>query len=245
VRIGRFPEAGAAAETFVAADPTLSTRPFTLAVTGHRNLAVAEASWLGDCCGALLDGVHRALIDTAGPTARIELVSALAAGADQLLAMAAVARPFIALHALLPYGRQAYRALLAEGIAPGERLAAVERFDRLYAEAAECVELDSGTSPAEGADRWLDDRYRAHAGALVRDADLLVAVWRGTAARGPGGTAEVVALAVAAKLPVLRLDPARHTGHEVESGEGMDIVHAAMVRYARRVGVGQPVGKEG
>jgi len=46
---------------------------------------------------------------------------------------------------------------------------------------------------------------------VVDLADLLIAVWDGKPARGPGGTADVVAYAASAGKPYVWLDPIRLT----------------------------------
>jgi hypothetical protein len=61
-------------------------------------------------------------------------------------------------------------------------------FDSLIARAAEVIEGTSESSSPE-------DGYAAAAKVMLGSCDVLLAVWDGRAARGKGGTAEVVALA--------------------------------------------------
>ena len=53
--------------------------------------------------------------------------------------------------------------------------------------------------------------YAAVGRTVLRHADVLIAVWDGAPAAGPGGTGEVVEQARAWQLPVVRIDP-RHAG---------------------------------
>lgn len=210
--------------------PRSPPRLFTIAVAGHRHLTPSEAAWLDANAVALLGDIA-AHVGAAMPAAPIRVVSALAAGADQKLAAATAARPATALQVLLPFARHAYRAWLTQGMEPAAHAATLDQFDRLCASADAVVELDSAAPPA-GDRAWAEARYVALGGALVARADLLLALWRGDPARGPGGTAEVVALAVARGVPVIRLDP-RDPAHGTGAA-AMDAVRLAVARY--RVG---------
>jgi hypothetical protein len=112
-------------------------------------------------------------------------VSCIAAGADSLFAEA-VLEAGGALVAVVP--SRDYRAAKVK---PGH----AERFDRLAAAAAEVLVM-----PYETAGR---DAYEAANRVLLERADRLVAVWNGAPPGGKGGgTADVVAEAKAAGLPV-------------------------------------------
>lgn len=160
-------------------------------VTGHRRLADADrvAAAVGGVCGVLAArvGAHG-----------WRLVSALAEGADRVVADAALAAG-AGLDALLPLDIDDYRT---DFTAAGS----LAEFDRL---------LDRAESVAvTGA--WPDgsrDRAYANAGAaMLGRCNVLVALWDGAAGRGLGGTAEVVAAALAAGIetivvPVRRAAP--------------------------------------
>jgi hypothetical protein len=157
-------------------------------VTGHRNLGEDPlVSWYVYAqCVRVLDRLHGL---ARLQHAELAAYSALAAGADQLFAQAALGLG-IPLTAVIPFddypadfagdGRGLFEALL-------RRCGAVHRFpnkrrsNRAY--------LDAG--------KW-----------LVREVDYLVAVWDGLPAAGEGGTGDVVAYAEKKRRPVLRIDPA-------------------------------------
>ncbi len=210
-------------------------RSFTLAVSGHRRLSGAERLWL-DAAGAealtLVTGGLGAVLDT-GP---VQMISALAAGADQRLASLAVAHPReMSLRVLLPFARAPYRARLAEGLDEAEGRDAQVAFDALCRSAGDVIQLDAGTAPHDADDAAA--RYRLLALELAARADLLLAVWRGGPAEGPGGTAEVVDDALASGVPVLWLapfGPARGLLPGMAGGGVADAIEAGPVEALER-----------
>ncbi|MCU7825510.1 hypothetical protein [Kitasatospora sp. DSM 101779] len=145
-----------------------------IAVTGHLDLSERTVPLVREELRALL-AAHR-------PT-RLTGLSCLAPGADSLFAeevLAAGGR----LVAVLPSPR--YRRWLAEPDRP--------RFDRLLAAAAGAVVLPYREQS--------DTAYQAANAELLRRADLVVAVWDGRPGRGLGGTADMVATARRAGVPV-------------------------------------------
>ena len=80
-------------------------------------------------------------------------------------------------------------------------------FERLLARAASVIELPRLPAVDVRDDAGRAQHYRALAAFLVRRIDLLVAVWDGQQADGPGGTATVVARAINKGRPVLWIDP--------------------------------------
>ena len=123
---------------------------------------------------------------------RFDFVSPLAGGADQIAAEAALQLGY-RLHAVLPFQTSDYRRdLIAE--------AAEKRFDELLARAETRLEL-----PGDRADE--PDAYAMAGRATVAHCDILIAVWDGLKARGKGGTADVVEIAIAHGTPVIHLPP--------------------------------------
>jgi hypothetical protein len=125
----------------------------------------------------------------------LRFVSPLADGADQIAAEVALELGW-ELQAILPFAHDVYRASLAneEGR---------ERFDELLARADCTLELPgSGPDDVEG--------YVMAGRATVAHCDVLVALWDGLPARGRGGTAEVVQLAITSGTAIVHLptDPA-------------------------------------
>ena len=122
----------------------------------------------------------------------LRFVSALADGADQIGAELALELGW-ELDAVLPFDRDYYRTTLADD-------AARQRFDALVKRAGRLLELPGNPEDeAEG--------YAMVGRATVAQSDLLMAVWDGERARGRGGTAEVVALAIAHGTPIAHFSP--------------------------------------
>ena len=175
--------------------------PFTLCVgvTGHRLDALppdclprlpGEIRAVLEQLASCAEVVRGACEDCFAPVpTRLLFVSPLAHGADQIAAEVAVELG-IGLHAVLPFTVDDYRRDLVNG--------GSERFDKLLAEADSLLELP-GTR-----DRELE-AYVMAGRATVAHCDVIIAVWDGLAARGRGGTAEVVELAMKRGTPVIHL----------------------------------------
>ena len=178
--------------------------PFVLSVgvTGHR-ADVLPAGSLDALRSRIRDVLllvaeaGRALLDReqncfAPLPPRLRFVSPIADGADQIAAEVALELGW-ELQAVLPFGRDEYRASLANS-------AARERFDALIGSAACVLEL-----PGDKA-RQLD-AYVMTGRATVAHCDMLIAVWDGLPPRGRGGTGEVVQLAITRGTAIIHLPP--------------------------------------
>lgn len=172
---------------------------FTVGITGHR-LAGLRADDVADLRCRLaevlaqlrqLAGVIRqeeAEFFSDDPSA-FTLVTPLAGGADQIAA-AAAAEAGWSLQAVLPLSRDNYARTMT---------------------AAEAVELDRLTGLSccvlqlPGEPDRPEDAYVMAGRATVAHCDLLIAVWDGLPARGRGGTAETVDIALTNGTPVLHL----------------------------------------
>lgn len=143
----------------------------------------------------LLEESGRALLErerdcfAPGPPT-LRLASPIADGADQIAAEIALELGWD-LQAILPFGRESYRASLANH---GAR----ERFDELLARSSCLLEL-----PGE-ADESLD-AYVMTGRATVSHCDVLIAVWDGKPPRGRGGTGEVVQLALTSGTAIVHV----------------------------------------
>ena len=178
--------------------------PFVLSVgvTGHRvnSLTPDSLAALPQRLQAALQMVtDAALAIHARESARFspeapqfDFVSPLAEGADQVAAEAALALGF-RLRTVLPFESDDYRRDMN-----GEEAKA--RFDALLDRAEARLEL-----PGDRAHE--PESYEMAGRATVAHCDLLIAVWDGQKARGRGGTAEVVEMAVARGTPVIHLPP--------------------------------------
>ncbi|MBA2466730.1 MAG: hypothetical protein H0V46_03895 [Sphingomonas sp.] len=176
--------------------------PFALSVgvTGHR-LEALPADELPALPGRIRTAlqllirsaakVHDQAADCfAAGEPRLLFVSPLAHGADQIAGQVALELGF-SLHGVLPFALEDYRRELN-----GD--AATSPFDGLIAKAASVLELPGVR------ERELD-AYVMAGRATVAHCDVLIALWDGLAARGRGGTAEVVQLAIARGTPVLHV----------------------------------------
>jgi hypothetical protein len=123
--------------------------------------------------------------------ARLNLHTALATGADQMAAICARSSGYY-VSALLPFEPNEYR----KDFAPGEEL---DGFEQALEAADEIVALPGERSDLEGA-------YVLVGQSLVRMADVMIAIWDGEQARGPGGTGHVVAIALESGVPVIHID---------------------------------------
>jgi hypothetical protein len=180
----------------------MTARPrlcLSLGVTGHReaNLRGADLDALRSVVAGALAQAEAALqavarqhteaFDAASP--RLRLLSALADGADSLVAHAALERGW-RLDACLPFAREEYAADFdAPQLADYEALLA--RSDAVF-------ELPGQRADVEAA-------YESVGRLILDQCDLLIALWDGDRNRGRGGTSYVVAEAVARQVPVLHI----------------------------------------
>ncbi|HEY0163792.1 MAG TPA: DUF4231 domain-containing protein, partial [Sphingomicrobium sp.] len=176
--------------------------PFTLCVgvTGHRQdvlppeflpqlpARIRDALKLLTSCAATVRSEGESCF--APEPTRLLFVSPLAHGSDQIAAEVAVELGF-ALQAVLPFALDEYRSEL---VGAGE----ASRFDTLVDKAEYVLELPGIR------ERDLE-AYVMAGRATVAHCDVLIAVWDGRAARGRGGTAEVVQLAIERGTAVIHL----------------------------------------
>ena len=177
-------------------------------VTGHRlnklspddiaNLAPTVRTQLETVWKCLREhhAAHLDLFHSDPPVLRV--VSPLAEGADQIVARAGLELG-CELHALLPFERNDYLATFSEKARIGSPSAVVE-FERLLQKATAVFSLDGALANRDRAFEFLGKL-------LVKQVDLLIAIWDGQSAAGPGGTERVVRNALAQGVPVIWLNP--------------------------------------
>jgi hypothetical protein len=144
-----------------------------IAITGHRGLP--------NDVEALVDRALRA--ELSPHTGSLVGISCLADGADQLFA-----------RALLDLGGELEVVVPAARYRDGLPAEARESYDALLSRARRVRRLDHYESTAQS---HMDASVE-----MLKDADLLIAVWDGLPARGLGGTADVVAYARDHGIPV-------------------------------------------
>jgi hypothetical protein len=153
-------------------------------VTGHRALAPSA-----DLLARIAEAVAalQALGDVGSAIRDLVVVSALAEGADRLVATFILEKPNARLHAILPMPPEDYSADFHSQASRSD-------FDDLLRRAAETTVLPP--SPTR------TDAYAAAGQAMVDQSDAVIALWDGKPARGKGGAAEVVRMAKLRELPI-------------------------------------------
>ena len=163
-----------------------------IGVTGHR-LARLDAAVL-PIIAMSLDGVLDAIAEalSAKDATSLRLITALADGADSLVADKAIARNWT-VDAVLPFPRNDYAADFADGEA---RAAYEQRLAKSHA----VLELPGSRAGDGGI------AYERAGRVVLTQCDVLIAVWDGGPSRGRGGAAHVVAEAVLQGIPVVHVD---------------------------------------
>lgn len=123
----------------------------------------------------------------------LRLVSPLAEGADRLVARAALDEGF-ALVVPMPFAPAEYEKDFVSGESRHE-------FRALLAQATSRLELDGGRGEDEAAS------YEAIGRLVVRNCDLLIALWDGRPGKGRGGTADIVRFAANGGPPIWWVRP--------------------------------------
>jgi hypothetical protein len=184
---------------------------FRLGITGTRNLPDAARAHLRPHLETLLDRIATAAQAACGEAALydpgepplLRLITPLAEGADRLVAEVAQAKGW-RIEVVLPFTVETYREDFATPATPGVTAETCNsEFDRLLTAAAQVTTLDGDGSP--------DHRTRSYETAgrmVVRNCDLLIAIWDGETGIGRrGGTAEIIRFAARVGPPVWWLHP--------------------------------------
>ena len=161
---------------------------FCIGVTGHRNI---DSSYPG-LQSVIIDELQ--WLRKKSEKKPVAIVSALAEGADRLVAQLAMIHLSAVLVAPLPFSRREYIKDFATATSLND-------FDQLLDHAFSWFALatDSEVLSAGSEDRR---RFYARAGAfMVESCHALMAIWDGLPARGFGGTAQVVEWAREKKVP--------------------------------------------
>ena len=152
-----------------------------IGISGHQDRAGIDWKWVRD-------EIDRELAALPG---RHIGYSSLAIGSDQIFAGAILDRGD-ELVAVVPM--RSYEACLEGG--------ALRRYRKLKSQAS-VVQLDGGTS---------EERAFYDAGVFIVDhVERMIAIWDGNPSQGLGGTADIVAYAVAKSIPVACINPTTMT----------------------------------
>jgi hypothetical protein len=196
--------------------PRLALR---VGITGHRadaldDMAETAAMDIARALAVLRSAVLRladaekALFADEPPLLRC--ISALASGSDQLGARAALELDY-RLSAPLPFVRNDY----FQDFTNADEEAA---FDYLIARCDAVFELD-------GSRRDEPEAYEVAGLTVLRQSDVLLAVWDGERGRGRGGTAEIIRAAVEAVIPVIWVKPGESGSRLVDWTNYDRIIH--------------------
>lgn len=170
---------------------------FQVGVTGHRTERIVDAdAWaIFAAASEVLRRVQAAALQEAGTEGcRLRLLSSLAEGSDRMVARAALELGY-ELEAPLPLPPDDFERDFATQVSRDDFRSLLER-----AATAFVVERDGSSRAPES-----DAREAAYerAGRYVNaQSDLLIAIWDGKAARGRGGTGQVVDEATDRGIPV-------------------------------------------
>jgi hypothetical protein len=169
----------------------------------------------------------------------LTLVSALADGPDQMAVSAFTGRPPVdslrRVEVVLPFAIDDYARTF-------RHTEDAERMRQQFAAADSTLSLADWREPDDltqspFAEHWRDQRYTSVGNLIVRQSDLLVAVWDQMPGAGPGGTAYVVAEAIAQNMAVVCIHPETGDIHlmtryrfnrETVPGEGTSLVIAEL-----------------
>ncbi|MDH7975255.1 hypothetical protein QH494_23975 [Sphingomonas sp. AR_OL41] len=195
---------------FDAATAPLPPLVFTVAITGHRSIKADHAA-LHDRivevfarCAARLDEQRAANdLDAPRPVTR-RFISGMAEGADQIGMRAAQASDGWSCEAILPFGREAFLRTFIDPVLGAATLDALITADTPVLELADWTWTGHADQDPDN-EYWRARRYVTLGQMLVRQADLLIAVWNEKPPERRGGTAEVVVEARHAGVPVLWL----------------------------------------
>ena len=177
---------------------------FRIGVTGSRRLdpdqltifrkAVADILALAknEITGLAEDPAAQSAYLDASPSKLLRVISPLAEGADRLVAEEGL-RLGAELDAPLPFAQDEFEKDFPQ---------TVRSFRELLAQ-AKVLTLD-GARDQQG--DLQNESYSENGRFVVRNCDLLIALWDGKPARGLGGTAEIVRFATQARCPVWWID---------------------------------------
>jgi hypothetical protein len=173
-------------------DPLPDRLPLVIGVTGHRDLREEDLPRIEREVSSIINNLRRDFLANDGETP-IVVLSALAEGADRLVARAAIAQG-VRLIAPLPMPPWEYRRDFATG---SKDSASVAEFDQLLAQAiaAPVMPFTRGNSleAVRSDPKKRAEQYRAVGLFIVQHCNVLIALWDGDERdMAVGGTAEVV-----------------------------------------------------
>ena len=191
-----------------------------IGITGHRILLNPQT--LSACLDNILTTGYldaftpesrEKLASTKSPPIHLTLISPLAEGADRLAAHVAL-RHGCTVDALLPMPREEYEKDFDTSESRSE-------FNDLLTKAQRATVVTCDAAPTDA--DYRQKAYLAVGTETVNRCDILIALWDGKPSRGMGGTADVVALALAQQKPVVIISTTNPGVVELRNGGTLDI----------------------
>lgn len=161
-----------------------------IGVTGHRK--VGPDALLVEAVRLAIESISERASSPKGKMPALVVVSALAEGADRLVAREVLKVPGSCLEVVLPMQRDDYAKDFESSQSKAE-------FQELLARAVYVKQLPAKDTRVEA--------YEQAGQYLVDHCDVLIALWDGRPAAGRGGTAEIVQYAREKNLPVIWIYP--------------------------------------
>lgn len=160
-------------------------KEFRVGVTGHRwnRLEQADISLLNEQVTMVLEQIQRTVKHIDALTS-LHLLSPVAEGSDRIVAHAALNLGYT-LHCILPFAKTVYEEDF-------ESEASKQEFRALLEQAQAVLELPNKPTSSE----TRNTAYTAAGRKVTAESDVLLAIWDGEAARGEGGTGQMVKEAV-------------------------------------------------
>ena len=176
-----------------------------IGVAGHRHLSDGSA---------LVTGIERALelarqqvLEGSTPAA-FTVVSSLAEGADRLVASVVLEKAGGELEVPLPMAPEEYEKDF-------ESVQSRHEFRRLLALATVQTVVSDVPRP---------EAYFDAGRAMLRQVDVLIALWDGQPSRGRGGTADIVEVALQQQLPMVLVTPATGQAQYLDPGALRELI---------------------
>ena len=204
-------------DTQASIEQSLHTKPqlcLTIGVTGHRDhrLAGVDLTAVSASVATTLQQLQTAMnaVKADHPTAfshkpaELRMVSALADGADTIVAHAALDNGW-RVDACLPFPRDVYAHDFQAGAPHDEFVALLGRTTHTFELNGEHLDPESRNASYEAVGRL-----------MLEQSDILLAIWDGDPGRGRGGTSRVVAEAVARHIPVIHVHVHTQAGQPVQ-----------------------------
>jgi hypothetical protein len=135
--------------------------------------------------------------DCADPVGSLRMISALAAGADQWIALEAIELGY-ELQSPIPFSYDEYLLDFTGDLQSGTI------FKSLFSQATATLELDGAVTYDSLGKRKVDSAsYESVGRVMLNQSDILIAVWDGKGSRGRGGSGQVVEEALQRGIPVI------------------------------------------